>query len=78
MDNTQKFSQLWKAQRGFRIIRKNKRTFEIERHKATRSNTMKWVVIGYYPFERDMDKAFDEMLLDDMTITEDCTQTYFK
>lgn len=76
--NTGKFSQLWKARRGFRIIRQNLRTLEIERHKATRSNTMKWVTIGFYKNKQEMQAAFDEMLIDEYTITEDCTQTYFK
>ena len=76
--STERFSQLWKVQRGFRIIRKNKRTTEIERQKATRSNTLNWVVIGHYKDKKAMDKAFMEMLLDDWTITEDCYATDFK
>ena len=77
-DNTQKFSQLWKAQRGFRIIRKSKRSLEIQRNKITLNRFMSWVVIGHYPSERKMEEAFEEMLLDDMTITEDCYATDFK
>jgi len=77
-DHSGKFSQLWKVQRGFRIIRKNKRTTEIERQKATRSNTLNWVVIGHYKDKSEMEKAYVEMLLDDWTITGDCYATDFK
>ena len=77
-NNEQKFSQFWKAQRGFRIIRKSKRALEIERNKITLNRFMSWVVIGHYASERKMDEAFEEMMLDDKTITEDCTQTYFQ
>jgi len=77
-DDTQKFSQPWKVQRGFRIIRKSKRSLEIERQKATRSNTLNWVVIGHYKDKKVMDVAFEEMLLDDWTITEDCYATDFR
>ena len=72
----QKFSQEWKIQRGFRIIRMNERTLNIERQLYSMS-AYRWIVIGFYKSGRMMEAAFNEMLRDDYTITEDCKETYF-
>lgn len=76
--NNRKFSQLWKVQRGFRIIRMNLRTMEIERQVKRYAEGLSWTPITRsFKNKREMEAAFNEMLRDDFTITEDCKETYF-